>query len=128
MTLRIFKTEVFLKSSKKMGIPDKTLLRIADEISGGNRGDKIGECLYKKRIPRTGGGKSGGYRTLVTYQEGERLLFIFVYERKDANKKKEVLEKDDIKALALYGIGILRMTDKEIAENLKKGFLEEVLK
>lgn len=43
-------------------------------------------------------------------------------------RKKEVLEKEDIKALALYGLGILRMTDREITENLKKGFLEEVLK
>jgi len=127
MRLRIFKTEVFLKSSKKMGIPDKALIKIADEIISGNKGDKIGECLYKKRIPRTGRGKSGGYRTLVTYQDGRRLLFIFVYERKEANKRKEVLEKDEIKALALYGLGILRMTEKEITDNLRMGFLEEIV-
>jgi hypothetical protein len=30
--------------------------------------------------------------------------------------------------LALYGLGILRMTDKKISDNLKKGFLEEILK
>ena len=37
----------------------------------------LGGGLVKKRVARTGQGKSGGFRTLVATNRGDRWIFVF---------------------------------------------------
>lgn len=36
----------------------------------------LGGCLFKKHIARAGGGKRGGYRTLLSARIGSRYVFL----------------------------------------------------
>ena len=43
----------------------------------------LGGSLYKKRVARPGGGKSGGYRTLVSARIGNRYVFLYGFPKND---------------------------------------------
>jgi hypothetical protein len=65
----------------------------------------LGSGLYKKRVARTGKGKSGGFRTLIATNRGDRWIFVFGFaknERDNINKK----EKDAFKKLANYYLSL----------------------
>ena len=43
----------------------------------------LGGGLIKQRVAREGGGKSGGYRTLVFFRHAERAIFAFGFAKSD---------------------------------------------
>ena len=43
----------------------------------------LGGFLYKKRVARPGGGKSGGYRTLLSARLGNRYVFLHGFPKSD---------------------------------------------
>ena len=76
----------------------------------------LGGGLYKKRVARTGQGKSGGFRTLVATNRGDRWIFVFGFaknERDNINKKEqESLKVLANQLLALPKQDLLRMQSK----------------
>ena len=61
--------------------------------------------MLKKRIARAGQGKSGGFRTLVATNRGERWVFVFGFSKNvRANVDKD--EQDALKKLAEYLLGL----------------------
>jgi hypothetical protein len=51
--------------------------------------------LFKKRIARTGQGKSGGFRTLVVTNHEDRWFFVFGF----AKNERSNIDKDEKEAL-----------------------------
>ena len=47
-------------------LPDAALCKAVQEMESGLIDADLGGFLYKKRVARPGGGKSGGYRTLLS--------------------------------------------------------------
>jgi hypothetical protein len=43
----------------------------------------LGGGLIKQRVARPGQGKSGGYRTIVAYQRGDRAVFLFGFAKNE---------------------------------------------
>lgn len=45
----------------------------------------LGGLLFKKRIARTGSGKSGGFRTIIGFRKGmsDRIVFLFGFAKSD---------------------------------------------
>ncbi|MBK6298185.1 MAG: type II toxin-antitoxin system RelE/ParE family toxin [Sphingomonadales bacterium] len=39
--------------------------------------------IVKQRIARQGGGKSGGYRSILIFRSGERAIFVFAFAKSD---------------------------------------------
>jgi hypothetical protein len=83
-----------------------------------------GGGLINKRIARAGGGKRGGYRSIVAYRSETRCVFMFCFAKNDKDNldKTEVLEYKD--AAAIY----LGFNDAEIAAALDKREIEEIMK
>ncbi|MCK5647315.1 MAG: type II toxin-antitoxin system RelE/ParE family toxin, partial [Gammaproteobacteria bacterium] len=75
--IKIFKTKVFGRWSEGEGLTDEDLCHAVDEIDRGLVEASLGAKLYKKRVARTGQGKSGGFRTIVTYQKEDRSIFLY---------------------------------------------------
>ena len=69
------KTKWFNKWSKKNNITDDKLLKAIDSIPNSRGSVDLGGNLYKVRIPRTGQGKSGGFRTVVLFKKSDRQYF-----------------------------------------------------
>jgi len=81
--MRVLKSPVFAKLAKKLGLDDAALLRAVEEIENGRIDAQLGRHLIKQRIARTGGGKSGGYRSVVVHVVGDRALFIYAFPKNE---------------------------------------------
>ena len=46
----------------------------------------VGSGLIKQRIARPGGGKSGGYRSILMFRSGERAIFVFGFAKSEDRK------------------------------------------
>lgn len=62
MLLRVFKTRVFIREAKRLGVGNSTLLSAIHEIEHGRVDAKLGAGVFKQRVARPGKGKSGGFR------------------------------------------------------------------
>ncbi len=101
----IYKTKVFDRWANEQGLIDQSLCQAVKEMNAGLIDADLGGGLYKKRVARTGQGKSGGFRTLVATNRGDRWIFVFGFsknERDNINKK----EKDALKKLASYYLSL----------------------
>ena len=83
--MRVFKNKWFNRWARGEDIPDSALSTAAVEIAAGRYDTDLGGCLFKKRLARTGGGKRGGYRTLVGYKRAnsERFIFLYAFAKSD---------------------------------------------
>ena len=66
--VRIFKTKWFTRFAGKEGIDDTKLVETVQCIESGLVDADYGGGLIKQRIARDGGGKSGGYRSVVAFK------------------------------------------------------------
>ena len=90
--MRVFQTKVFRRWVRKEKIDEDELLEAVREIEDGLVDADLGGHLLKKRIPRQGAGKSGGFRTILAYQEAERTIFLYGF----AKNEKENIDKKDL--------------------------------
>ena len=119
----IFKTKWFARFARKEGIADQTLFEAIQEIGAGLVDADYGGGLVKKRLAREGGGKSGGYRSIIAYRAESRTIFMYCFAKND----KANLSQNEVaaykKAAALY----LGFSDGQIAEAIAQKELEEVV-
>ncbi len=112
----IYKTKVFDRWANEQGLTDQSLCQAVKEMNAGLIDADLGGGLYKKRVARTGQGKSGSFRTLVATNKGDRWIFVFGFaknERDNINKKEqESLKVLANQLLALSKQDLLRMQSK----------------
>jgi hypothetical protein len=100
--LKVYKTQIFNKWSKKEGITDRCLCKAVNEIESGLIDAELGSGLVKKRMPKPGQGKSGSYRTLLAFRNNHRAFFLTGFSK---NGRENITsdEKDVFKKLcAIY--------------------------
>lgn len=71
---------------RKERLPDVILCRAAREVVAGVLGAgeaDLGGGLFKKRVARSGSGKSGGYRAIIAYRppRTDRVLFTYAFAK-----------------------------------------------
>lgn len=69
---RVWLVRDFERFVRRNRLGDAALLRAVREADAGILAADLPGRLVKLRIPREGGGKSGGFRTIVAYEAGER--------------------------------------------------------
>jgi hypothetical protein len=120
--LRIFKTKWFARFARREGIVDSKLLAMVREIEKGLINADYGGGLIKKRVARDGGGKSGGYRSIIAYRSEEKCIFMFCFTKSD-NGNLNINEVAQYKNTTGIYSGF---SETEIAVALKKRELVEV--
>jgi hypothetical protein len=83
----------------------------------------LGGGLIKQRVPRRGEGRSGGYRTILAWHQGERCFFMYGF----AKSTTDNIDDDDLKRLKVVGSVLLGMNAAELAKSLARNKLVEVL-
>jgi hypothetical protein len=78
---RIYKNRWFAKFASREGISDAALVAAIDQANRGLVDADLGGGLIKQRVAREGGGKSGGYRTLVFFRHEELAIFAFGFAK-----------------------------------------------
>ena len=122
--MRVFKNKWFNHWASKESISDTALLNAAEEVASGKIDADLGGYLFKKRLPRTGAGKRGGYRVIVGYKRPntERIVFLYAFAKND---KTNISVKEEA-ALSLAAQSFVATTDKQIQELLVSGSIWEV--
>ena len=82
----------------------------------------LGGGLVKKRIARPGQGKSGGFRTLVATNKGERWFFVYGFPKNERSN----IDQDEEEALKKLAAHLLSLTTPAIAKAEHAGELREV--
>lgn len=122
--MRVFKNKWFNHWAHKEGIPGAVLLDAAEEIAAGEVEGDLGGCLFKKRLPRTGAGKRGGYRVIVGYKRPNagRIVFLYAFAKSD---KANISDREEA-ALSLVAESFVSTSNKQVQELLLLGSIWEV--
>jgi hypothetical protein len=120
--MRIFKTKRFTRLSDKAGITDADLTAAAGEVNRGEYEADLGGGVFKKRIARSGAGKSGGYRVILFFRKNDRLFFSYVFAKSDRGN----IEDDELREFRRLAKRSLELTENEIDVLLKSGHLKEI--
>ena len=81
--MKIYKTKEFARLARKAGVDDLNLCDAIDRADNGLVDASIGKFLIKQRIGRKNEGRSGGFRTIVFYRQGDRAIFLHLFAKND---------------------------------------------
>ena len=81
--MAVYKLKAFARFQRREKLDNAALCRAVREANRGVVDADLGGGRIKQRIARSGHGKSGGFRTLIAFQRGERAVFLFGFAKKD---------------------------------------------
>jgi len=119
---RVFKTRYFSRWMRKTELSDPALCAAVVEMARGLIDADLGGGVVKKRVALPGRGKSGGARTLVATNRGNRWFFVFGFEK---NERTNVTAKE-LDALQKIAADLLKLTSKDLDAHVERGELQEI--
>ena len=120
--IRIYANRWFAKFAAKEKISDATLADAVHRAEFGLIDADLGSGLFKQRIARQGGGKSGGYRSILIFRSGERAVFVFAFAKSD----KANLSAAELKVYRKAASIMLELGESEMETEVDAGRLVEV--
>jgi hypothetical protein len=120
--MAVYKTRWFDRWGRKQGLPDSSLCAAVREMSEGLIDADLGGGLVKKRVARPGQGKSGGFRTLVATNKGNRWVFVYGFEKSARGN----IASDEAETLKKLATDLLSQPAPAIAQMRQAGKLIEV--
>lgn len=118
----ILKRKGFARWQARERLSDAVLCQAVREMEQGLVDADLGGCLCKKRLTRSGGGKSGGHRAFVSARFGHRYVFLHGISKSD----KANVTRDELKALRFTGKLFLDLSRSDLSKALWSGVLQEV--
>ena len=115
-------TKKFSKWAKKKKINAQILAKSLHEVTIGRFEASLGTHIYKKRIARSGVGKSGGHRTIICLKQNDRAVYMHGFSK----SAKENVSDKELLALKEYAGILLNMSDDELQTAITTGALVEV--
>lgn len=120
--MAVYKTRWFDRWASKERLSTASLCVAVQEMAKGLIDADLGGGLVKKRIGRPGQGKSGGYRTLVATNKGNRWVYGFGFPKNERSN----IDKDEAEALKKLAAHLLSLTMQAIGRAQSAGELIEV--
>jgi hypothetical protein len=120
--VRIFKNQWFARFADKEGVSDEELKAVVGALEEGRFDADLGGGVYKQRLARSGGGKSGGYRAIVFFRSGERTFFHYGFTKSD---RANVNDKE-LRVFKYLSKKYLAMTDDQIMLAIRAGEFIEI--
>lgn len=120
--MAVYKTRWFDRWARKQGLTTPSLCAAVREMMAGLYEADLGGGLLKKRIARPGQGKSGGFRTLVATNKGNRWIFVYGFPKNERSN----IDKDEEEALKKLAEHLLSLTAQALDEAQRADELMEV--
>ena len=73
-------------------------------------------------MARTGQGKSGGYRTIIAYRQGDRAFFLKGFSK----SRLANIDPKEEKILAAFGLSLMNMNEPEIEGYIAEDEMTEI--
>jgi hypothetical protein len=113
--VRILKLKAFARWARKEGLADRSLLVAIREMRGGLIDADLGGGLFKKRVARPGGGKSGAYRTILAADLRGRWVFLYGFAKS---------ERDDLDDAELRDWKRVANSYLALSDDMLKAFID----
>lgn len=122
--MRVFKGKQFGRWARAEGIGDSDFCIAAKEAFAGQVEADLGGYLFKKRIARSGGGKSGGYRTILGFMKSnaDRIFFLHGFPK---NARANISSREQ-EALSTVAGGLVNASDGQIEALKGRGSILEL--
>ncbi len=120
--MQVFKTKVFARFARREDIDDSMLCEAVRRTERGLIDADLGGGLIKQRVGRKKAGRSGGYRTLIAYQRGNRCFFVYGF----AKNERDNLSADDLLRTRRTSEVLMSLTSKPLSDAIESGALIEV--
>ena len=125
--MRIFKSGWFQRFARKEGILDAVLREAVGRAEKGQIDGDLGGGVIKQRIARPGQGRSKGYRAIILFRRGTspggaRAFFVYGF----AKNQRANIDGDEQEQFKEAAKHVLALTEKQLAELLKRGDFTEV--
>jgi hypothetical protein len=122
--MRLFKGKQFSRWATGEAISDADLCQAAAEAFSGQVDADLGGYLFKKRIARRDGGKSGGFRTILGFRktDSNRIFFLYGFPK---NARSNITSKERT-ALSANAVALVGSTDQQIEALTAKGTILEM--
>ena len=120
--MRIFKNTWFTRFAKREKISDDALCKAIVEAERGVVAADLGGHVIKQRVARPGQGKSGGYRTIVIFQQGDKSFFVYGFAKSD----RANIDKAELEAFRQAAVHLLALDEEQLDKLLENGALTEV--
>jgi len=120
--MRIFLTRVFARFAKGERIADAALRDAVRRAEAGLIDADLGGGVIKQRVARAGGGRSGGYRTIILYRRANRAIFAHGFAKKD----RDNIRADELEAFRVTAREMLKWTEAEMTMAARDHKLQEI--
>lgn len=103
----MFVQKQFDRWAADSGLTETVLMQAAIEAIAGQVDGDLGGFLYKKRIARAGGGKSGGFRTILCFRKAnsDRIFFLHGFPKNDKGNIS-MREEKNLKLVAKFLVDV----------------------
>ena len=116
-------TKEFTRFALKAGLPNTKLFLVAEEVLRGKCDADLGGGVFKQRMARDGGGKSGGFRVVILFRVGSHIFFAHGFAK---NAKANISAKE-LKALRRLADLYVGFSDVQLSAASAAGELIEVV-
>ncbi len=120
--MSVYMTKEFARFARKAGLENDNLMEAATDVAGGHYDADLGGGVFKQRVARPGGGKSGGFRTIILFRIGGHSFFAHGFAKSD----KANVSPRELKALKRLAEIFLAFSTEEIAVAENAGQLVKV--
>lgn len=120
--MSVYKTKEFSRFARKADLKSADLLDAAQAVASGQWDADLGGGVFKQRIARYGGGKSGGFRTIILFKVGGHSFFVHGFAK---NEKANISPKE-LKALKALAATFLALDLSALETAKSAGELAEV--
>jgi hypothetical protein len=120
--VKIFKTRWLARFTRRERISDRSLREAIDRAERGLVDADLGGGLIKQRVARAGQGRSGGYRMLLAYRQGDRAVFLYGF----AKSEQDNIDPDELLTLRDIAAGWLELTADRIVQAVADEALQEI--
>ncbi len=77
----LYLTKEFARLARRGRLPEDGLVEAIDRAEDGKIDADLGGGLIKQRVALPGRGRSGGFRTIIAYRQGERAIFLHMFAK-----------------------------------------------
>ena len=122
--MRVFKGKHFSRWAAGETISDADLCRAALDAFAGHYDADLGGYLFKQRIARQAGGKSGGYRTILGFRksDSERIFYLYGFHK---NARPNITSREK-SALSANASALVTTDDRQIEALKAMGTIVEL--
>ena len=120
--MRTFKNKPFARYCRRVGLTDAALRQAVVRAERGLIDADLGGGVIKQRIAREGGGRSGGFRTIILYMAGEQAFFVHGF----AKNEKGNIRDDELAAFKLLAAQLFAYDGVALAKAISAEVLTEV--